>query len=70
MTKVALQREVSGAGEQSVRIGFGLKRLTLDQFEVILAEIKVVINTQPLIYVCEEFQSGFSLTPIHFLNAT
>ena len=37
-----------GLVKQSLRKGFGLKRLTLDQFEVILAEIEAVINTRPL----------------------
>ena len=58
-----------GLVKRSLRKGFGLKKLTLDQFEVILAEIEAVINTRPLTYIYEEFQSGFSLTPAHFLNA-
>ena len=33
-----------------------------------LAEIEAVINTQPLAYIYEKFQLGFSLTPAHFLN--
>ena len=46
-----------------------MKRLTLEQFVVMLAEVEAVINTRPLTYVYEEFESGFSLTPAHFLNA-
>ena len=34
-----------GLVKQSLRKGIGLKRLTLDQFIVILAEVEAVINT-------------------------
>ena len=38
------------------------------QFIVLLSEVKVVVNTRPLTFVYEELESGFSLTPAHFLN--
>ena len=58
-----------GLVKRCLRKGIGLKRLTLDQFVVMLAEVEAVINTRPLTYVYEEIESGFSLTPAHFLNA-
>ena len=36
---------------------------------VILSEVEAVLNTRPLTYVYEDFQSGFVLTPAHFLMA-
>ena len=33
-----------------------------------LAEVEAIINTWPLTYVCEHFESGFVLTPTHFLT--
>ena len=58
-----------GLVKRCLRKGIGLKRLTLDQFVVMLAEVEAVTNTRPLTYVYEEIESGFSLTPAHFLNA-
>ena len=55
--------------ERCLRKGIELKRLTLDQFIVTLSEAETVVNTQPLTYVYEEFESGFSLTPAHFLDS-
>ena len=55
--------------KRCLRKGIGLKRLTLDQFIVTLSEVEAVVNTRPLTYVYEEFESGFSLTPAHFLNS-
>jgi len=31
-------------------------------------EIEVVLNSRLLTYVYEDFQSGFTLTPVHFLE--
>jgi len=39
----------------------------LEQLATLLAEIEAVLNSRPLTYVYEDFQSGFTLTPSHFL---
>ena len=58
-----------GLVKRCLRKGIGVKRLTLDQFVVILAEVEAVVNTRPLTYVYDDFNSGFTLTPAHFLNS-
>ena len=52
--------------KRCLRKGIGLRRLTLD---LTLSKAEAVVNTRPLTYVNEEFESGFSLTPAHFLNS-
>ena len=52
-------KRLVGLVKRSLRKGIGLKRLTLDQFVVMLVEIEAVINTRPLTYIYEEFPSGF-----------
>ena len=52
----------------SLRKSIGQKRLTLEQLITILAEVEGIVNTRPLTYVYDEFNSGFTLTPAHFLN--
>ena len=34
-----------------------------------MTEVEVIINTRPLTYVYDEFDSGFTLTPAHFLSS-
>ena len=45
----------------------GRKHFTLEQLSTLLAEIEAVLNSRPLTYVYEDFESGFVLTPSHFL---
>ena len=42
--------------------------LTKKKFETFLAEEEAVINSRPLVYVGDDFGSGFSLTPADFLG--
>ena len=55
--------------KQSLQKSIGQKGLTLDQLITILAEVEGIVNTCPLTYVYDEFDSGFTLTPAHFLNS-
>ena len=41
--------------------------MTLDQLVTILT-VEAIINTCPLTYVYDEFDSGFTPTPAHFLR--
>ena len=58
-----------GLVKRCLRKAIGAKRLTLEQFVVILSEVEAVLNTRSLTYVYEDFESGFTLTPAHFLTA-
>lgn len=58
-----------GLVKRCLRKAIGTKRLTLEQFVVILTEVEAVLNTRPLTHVYEDFESGFTLTPAHFLTA-
>ena len=55
---------VKGALKKSI----GKICLTEDQLETVLTEVQAVINSRPLVYVGEDFDSGFSLAPADFLN--
>ena len=54
---------VKGALKKSI----GKICLTEKKLETFLAEAEAVINSRPLVYVGEDFGSGFSLTPADFL---
>ena len=55
---------VKGALKKSI----GKICLTEKKLETFLAEAEAVINSRPLVYVGEDFGSGFSLTPADFLG--
>ena len=56
---------VKGALKKSI----GKICLTEKKLETFLAEAEAVINSRPLVYVGEDFGSGFSLTPADFLRS-
>ena len=58
-----------GMVKRCLRKALGRKYFTLEQLATLLAEIEAVLNSRPLTYVYEDFQSGFTLTPSHFLVA-
>ena len=58
-----------GLVKRSLRKSIGQKRFTLEQLVTTLTEIEAIINTRPLTYVYDEFDSGFTLTPAHFLSS-
>ena len=52
-----------------LRKAVGRKHFSLEQLITLLAEIEAVLNSSPLTYVYKDFDSGFVLTPAHFLVA-
>ena len=55
--------------KQGLRKGIGRKLLSWDKLITMITEVKAIINTRPLTYMCGDFLSGFTLTPAHFLTA-
>ena len=50
-----------------MRKSIGRKHFSLDQLATLLTEIEAVLNSRPLTYVYKDLDSGFTLTPGHFL---
>ena len=57
-----------GIVKHSLRKGVRRKLLYWDKMLTLLSEVEAIVNTQTLAYVCEDFESGFVLTPSHFLT--
>ena len=57
-----------GLVKRALRKSIGRQLLDWDELATLLTEIEAIINTRPLTYVFEDFESGFSLTPAHFLS--
>ena len=55
--------------KRCLRTAVGRKHFNLKQLITMLAEIEAVPNSRPLTFVFEDFESGFTLTPAHFLVA-
>jgi len=58
-----------GMVKQSLGKGMERKVLHWDKLTTLLVEVEVIINSCPLSYVGEDFESGFVLTPTHFLTS-
>ena len=43
------------------------KHFSVDQLITLSVEIEAILNSRPLTYVYEDIESGFTLTPAHFL---
>ena len=57
-----------GLVKQSLRRGMGRKLLHWDKLLTMLTEVEAIINTRALTYVYDDFLTGFTLTPAHFLT--
>ena len=57
-----------GLVKQSLRKSIGKICLNFDQCQTVLTEVEAVLNSRPLVYVGADLNSGFTLTPAHFLN--
>ena len=55
-----------GMVKRSMKKAIGRKQYSLEQLITLLTEIEAVLNSRPLTYVYEEFNSGFTLTLSHF----
>ena len=49
-------------------LGFGVSCPTLSQLTTILAEVQVIVNSRPLVYVGDDINSSHVLVPNDFLS--
>ena len=54
--------------KQALKKTLGRQLLPLHQMITLITEIEAVINSRPLTFVYSDFESGFALTPSHFLT--
>ena len=57
-----------GLVKRSLRKSIGRRMLTLIQLQTVLKEAEAVVNCRPLVYVDDDVNSNFPLTPGHFLS--
>ena len=57
-----------GLVKRALRKSLGSLTLHFDQLQTLIYEISAVLNSRPLVYVSEDINSNFSLTPGHFLT--
>ena len=57
-----------GLVKQSLRKSIGKICLNFEQCQTVLTEVEAVLNSRPLVHVGADLNSGFTLTPAHFLN--
>ena len=62
--------QLVGMVKRALRKGMGRRVLYWDKLITLLTEVEAIINTRPLTYVHEDFQSSFVLTPSHFLTGS
>jgi len=56
-----------GVVKRALRKGMGQRVLYWDKLMTLLSEVEAIVNTRPLTYIYEDFNSKFVLTPSHFL---
>lgn len=57
-----------GLVKRALRKSLGRKMLTLIQLQTLLKEVEAVVNSRPLVYLCDDINSNVALTPGHFLS--
>lgn len=57
-----------GLVKSSLKKTIGKLCLSYEQLETILVEVEAVINSRPLVYVGQDINDGFSLTPADFIS--
>ncbi|XP_045171095.1 uncharacterized protein LOC123533510 [Mercenaria mercenaria] len=57
-----------GFVKRALRKTLGRKMLTLFQMQTLIKEVEAVVNSRPLVYVCDDVNSDITLTPSHFLT--
>ena len=61
-------KRLIGLVKRSLRKAICKLCLTCNQLLTVLKETEAIINSQPLIYVGDDINSGTPLTPAHFLS--
>ena len=56
-----------GVVKSAMRKTISKQKLTYAQLETIICEVEAVVNSRPLVYVSDDLESNFILTPNHFL---
>ena len=57
-----------GVVKRSLRKAIGRRMLTLIQLQTILKQVEAIVNSRPLVYIDNDINSCFPLTPNHFLT--
>ncbi len=57
-----------GVVKSAMRKTISKQKLTYAQLETVICEVEAVVNSRPLVYVSDDLESNFILTPNHFLS--
>ena len=57
-----------GSVKRSLRKSIGFMKLNRYEFVTILTETEAVINSRPLLYIGDDINSNYGLTPAHFIS--